>query len=187
MSALVFMAALIVGLLLAETRLSWAHEAALRARGAILPPGDPYRVMAVLYPTAFAAMIAEGIWREAHRPLSDAGAGPSWFAAGLVLFVASKAIKYWAIHALADRWSFRVFIVPGRPLVTSGPYRYITHPNYVGVVGELVSTAMMMQAIVTGPLMTAAFGAALWARIRFESRILRSLDASSAAAPREAS
>lgn len=187
MSALAFMAALIVGLLLAETRLSRAHEALLRARGAILPQGDPYRALALLYPTAFVAMIVEGLWREAHRPVSDGVSGPSWFAAGLVLFVASKALKYWAIHALGERWSFRVFVVPGLPLVTTGPYRYVNHPNYVAVVGELVSAAMMMQASIAGPLMTLAFGAALWARIRFESRILRSIDASSAAIPRGAS
>jgi methyltransferase len=178
MSALAFTAAVVVGLLLAETRLSRVHEAGLRARGALLPAGDPYRALAVLYPTAFAAMILEGLWREAHRPLSDAPAGPSWFAAGVVLFVASKALKYWAIHSLGARWSFRVYIVPGMPLVTSGPYRYVSHPNYIAVIGELVSTAMMMQAVVAGPLTTAAFGAALWARIRFESRILRSIAAS---------
>jgi methyltransferase len=181
MSALAFMAALIVGLLLAETRLSRVHEAALRARGAILPPGDPYRALALLYPTAFVAMIAEGVCRVAMRPVPDISDGPSWFAAGLVLFAASKALKYWAIHSLGERWSFRVFIVPGLPLVAWGPYRYVSHPNYIAVVGELVSAAMMMQAIVTGPLMTLAFGAALWARIRFESQVLRSIGASTSA------
>jgi methyltransferase len=66
-----------------------------------------------------------------------------------------------------------VLIQPERPLVASGPYRYIAHPNYLAVVGELVSTAMMVTAIVTGPLMTVAFGIALWARLRFEERVLK--------------
>jgi methyltransferase len=89
-----------------------------------------------------------------------------------VLFAASKALKYWAIRTLGDRWSFRVLILPGVPLVTAGPYRYVRHPNYIAVVGELVGTAMMVGARVTGPMMIALFGIALWARIRFEERAL---------------
>jgi methyltransferase len=91
----------------------------------------------------------------------------------VVLFTASKLLKYWAIGSLGERWSFRVLIQPDRPLVTSGPYRYVAHPNYLAVVGELVSTAMMVTASVTGPLMTGAFGIALWARLRFEERVLK--------------
>jgi methyltransferase len=125
--------------------------------------------MAVLYPAAFAAMTVEGMWR-ASRPL---GSGPSWLASGLLLFAASKGLKYWAIRTLGDRWSFRVLTLPGAPLVTRGPYRYVAHPNYIAVVGELAGAAMMMRAWVSGPLMLAAFGLVLAARIRFETRVLR--------------
>ena len=90
----------------------------------------------------------------------------------MLLFAASKALKYSAIRAPGYRWSFRVLVLPGRPLVTSGPYRYVAHPNYIAVVGELVGTAMMVGAPVAGPLMVAAFGLVLWARVRFEDRVL---------------
>jgi methyltransferase len=169
-----FLLSTVIGLLLAETRVSREHERRLRARGALLPDGDVYRALALLYPAAFLAMGAEGIWRAAHGlTLPFAESGPSWTASGVVLFVASKALKYWAIGALGERWTFRVYVEPQLPLVTSGPYRYIAHPNYVAVVGELVGAAMMFGALITGPIMFVLFGAALRARVRFETRVLR--------------
>lgn len=179
MTAVAFVAALLAGLMLAEQRVSRTHERALRAAGAFEPADDVYRVMAWLYPGAFGVMVAEGVWRAAHPSVTG---GASWMAAGVLLMAASKGLKYWAIGALGERWCFRVLVLPGRPLVTSGPYRYVAHPNYIAVVGELVSTAMMMRAVITGPMMVAAFGVTLWARIRIEERALR--EATALAAPR---
>jgi methyltransferase len=117
--------------------------------------------MAVAYPAAFLAMGIEGAMRSA--PLEGL------FAAGVLLFAASKGLKYWAIGALGPRWTFRVLLLPALPLVRSGPYRYVAHPNYLAVLGELTGTAMMMGAKVSGPVSLAVFGALLWARIRFET------------------
>jgi methyltransferase len=172
MSGVALVTAVIIGVMLAENRLSRRNERALRASGAVLPPGDVFRALAVLYPASFLAMGVEGAWRASVAP-GAATDGPSWAASGVLLFVASKALKYWAIHALGDRWSFRVLVQPGRPLVTSGPYRYVAHPNYVAVVGELAGAAMMVGARVTGPVMLVAFGIVLWRRLRFEQRALR--------------
>jgi len=164
--------AVIVGLMLAENRLSRANQTALAARGAITPDGDVWPWMAALYPLSFLLMGVEGIWRATTAPVPEAA---SWFAAGLLLFVAAKVVKYWAIRTLADRWSFRVMILPGLPLIRTGPYRYLSHPNYVGVAGELIGAAMMMTAAISGPVMCAAFGVVLWGRVRFENRVLRLL------------
>jgi methyltransferase len=173
-----FVFAVIVGLLLAEARVSRRHERGLRARGAVEPPGDVHWALAVLYPGAFALMGFEGLYRAAALE-AQAGPpvppGPSWFVSGVLLFAASKALKYWAIRTLGARWSFRVLVLPGVPLVSSGPYQYVRHPNYIAVVGELVGAAMMVGARVTGPVMIALFGVALWARIRFEDRALSNL------------
>jgi methyltransferase len=130
--------------------------------------------MAVLYPAAFVVMALEGAWRAAFA--SEPAGGPSLFsgaASGVVLFAASKALKYWAIRSLGERWSFRVLVQPGRPLVRAGPYAFLAHPNYVAVVGELVATAMMVGAPVSGPIMIAAFGVVLWRRVQFENGVLR--------------
>ncbi|HXT69289.1 MAG TPA: isoprenylcysteine carboxylmethyltransferase family protein [Vicinamibacterales bacterium] len=170
MTAVAIAGAVILGLLLAELRVSQIHERWLIEQGAVRPPGDPYVALAILYPLAFLAMIAEGIWRARHS--GGVADGPNWFVSGVLLFVAGKAIKYWAVHTLGPRWTFKVFVLPGRPLATEGPYRYLEHPNYVGLVGELVGAAMMCGAPVTGVVGFLAFGQALWRRIRFESGIL---------------
>jgi methyltransferase len=162
--------AFILGLLLAETRVSQVHERWLVEQGAVRPDGDPYTALKVLYPLAFVAMIGEGMWRAAN--VTAPVAGPNWFLSGLLMFVAAKGIKYWAIRTLGPRWTFKVYVLPGVPLATGGPYRYLAHPNYVGVVGELVGAAMMCGAPVTGIVGLLAFGQALWRRIRFEAGIL---------------
>jgi methyltransferase len=164
--------AAIVGLLLAETRVSRRHESRLRAMGAVEPPGDPWVAIAVLYPAAFLLMGLEGMWRATGAATAPAANAPAWFLSGIVLFAASKALKYWAIASLGDRWTFRILALPGRPLVTTGPYQYVAHPNYIAVVGELVGTGMMMGARVTGPVMTVLFCLALAARVRVENRVL---------------
>ena len=169
----VFAIAMVFGFMLAEQRLSRANEQRLRTAGAVEPPGDPWRALAILYPAAFIAMGVEGAWHATHAAPADAmGWGPSWGASGFVLFAASKVLKYWAIGSLGERWSFRVLVEPGRPLVTSGPYRYVSHPNYIAVAGELVGTAMMMSSFIAGPVMTGAFGVALWSRVKVEERAL---------------
>jgi methyltransferase len=57
--------------------------------------------------------------------------------------------------------------------VTRGPYRFLRHPNYLGVIGELAGVALMSGAIVTGPLALAGFGALILKRIGVEERALR--------------
>lgn len=168
--------AVIIGLLLAENRVSRLHERRLRARGARQPPGDVFLALAWLYPTAFVAMGLEGLWRASTPPaVTTAAEAPSWFVSGALMFLAGKALKYWAIRELGERWTFKVFVLDGQPLVTTGPYQYIAHPNYLGVVGELVGTAMMMGARITGPVMLVLFGLALAARIRFENRVMSTI------------
>ena len=173
MNLLVFTLSAVVGLMIAEARVSSTNEQRLRARGAVEPPGDVYRVMAWLYPASFLVMGAEGIWRAASGAQVSGIGGPSWAASGVVLFVASKVLKYWAIRSLGERWTFKVLVLPGVPLVSDGPYRYVAHPNYIAVVGELLAAAMMFGARITGPVMVIAFGLALLARLKFEQRVLQ--------------
>jgi methyltransferase len=150
--------------MLIEARRSTRNESALRARGGAEPGDDVYPLMRIAYPAAFAAMIAEGVARG--------GPPATWIAAGAVVFAFGKAIKYWAIASLGQRWTFRVIVLPGAPLVRTGPYRFVRHPNYVGVIGEIVGVALMTGAIVAGPIATTAFGVLLMKRIAVEERAL---------------
>lgn len=147
-----------------EAVLSAFNEKLLRARGAIEPPGDVIDRMRFAYPGAFVAMGIEGMLT-----------GPSPMDVllfGLALLGLAKALKIWAISSLGSRWSYRVLVLPGEPLVTSGPYRFVSHPNYLAVVGEIVSVAMIVWAPVTGALAAIGFGWLMVARIRIEDRAL---------------
>jgi methyltransferase len=146
-----------------EARRASANEQAQRSRGGIEPADDVYQLMQVAYPGLFVAMLAEGALRDA----TPAG---EWFIAGLTAFVAAKLLKWWAIVALGSFWTFRVIVVPGSSSIASGPYRIMRHPNYVAVVGEIVGVALMMHAVVSGPLALVGFGTLLMRRIAVENR-----------------
>jgi methyltransferase len=91
---------------------------------------------------------------------------------GGVLFIASKVLKYWAIASLGTFWTFRVIVVPGAALVDSGPYRWLRHPNYVAVVGELIGFAVLVNALIAGPLAVLLFGYLLRRRVVAEEAAL---------------
>ena len=147
-----------------EAVLSAFNEKQLRVRGAIEPEGDVIGSMRWAYPGAFIVMGVEG---------ALTGPAPqSVLMGGLAMFGLAKALKIWAISSLGPRWSYRVLVVPGEPLVTSGPYRFISHPNYLAVVGEIASVAAIVWAPVTGVLATIGFGWLMIARIRIEDRAL---------------
>ena len=140
------------------------HDRALRALGAIEPAGDVYRAMQVAYPGAFLAMLAEGTWR---------GVGPDTLCiVGAGVFVTAKALKYWAIATLGVRWTFRVLVPPASQRLVRGPYRWMSHPNYVAVALELTGVALAMHAGVTGPIGVAGFAYLMWRRIQIEERAL---------------
>ncbi len=140
------------------------NEHAQLARGGVEPPGDVYKVMRVVYPLAFLGMLAEGAL----------GGGPprAVAVAGALVFAAAKALKWWAIVSLGRFWTFRVIVIPGAVLVSRGPYRWLRHPNYVAVIGELVGVAILCGAAVTGVTAMAVFGLLLMKRMAVEERAL---------------
>jgi methyltransferase len=149
--------------MIAEAIRAARNERAQRARGGVEPPGDVYPIMRIAYPAVFLAMLGEGAGR---------GTTPGTMAAGLATFAAAKAIKYAAILTLGRSWTFRVIVVPGDRLVARGPYRYLRHPNYVGVMGELVGAAIMTRAFVSGTVAVLLFAELLRRRIAVEERAL---------------
>ncbi len=157
--------------LLIEAARSAYNEAAQRARGGIEPADDVYPIMRIAYPAAFIAMIVEGAL--------GGGAARGWFAGGIVVFLIAKAVKWWAILSLGRHWTFRVIVVPGDTLVATGPYRFLRHPNYVGVVLELAGVALMTGARIAGPIATIAFVFILAKRIAVEERMLYSANVES--------
>jgi methyltransferase len=155
----------VFGSMLVEASRATANERAQRARGGREPAGDVYTIMRIAYPLAFLAMLIEGALR---------GTPPrSVVLAGAVIFLTAKALKWWAIVSLGTFWTFRVIVVPGARLVATGPYRWLRHPNYAGVMGELVGVALMTAAPVSGVAGIVTFGWLVIRRVSVEERALR--------------
>ncbi len=163
MLLLLLLAAAFVPMVL-EAGLAARHDRRLLARGAVEPPADVYGVMRIVYPASFALMALEG-WLGGARV-------DTMFTAGMGLFASAKALKYWAIAVLGDRWTFRVLVPPGSALVRRGPYRFVRHPNYVAVAAELAGFAVMTEAVVTGVASLILFVLLMMARIRVEEQAL---------------
>jgi methyltransferase len=147
-----------------EARLAARHDRALRAAGAFEPADDVYRWMQIAYPASFLAMALEAA-------LVDARVN-AVLAAGVIVFALAKAMKYWAIATLGPRWTFRVLVPPASSLIQHGPYRFMRHPNYLGVMGELAGMALIARAIVAGALSMLVFAVLIAMRIRVEERAL---------------
>jgi methyltransferase len=156
--------AVVIAFMLVELRISTGNERRLKSRGAVTPPDPVYPMMRLAYPATFVLMAVEGMLRP---PVPF-----EMLSAAVMLFVVAKALKFWAIGSLGELWTYKVYVVPGAPLVTSGPYRLMRHPNYVAVVGEILAIAMVTGARVAGPAGVLGFGLLLWRRIRAEERAL---------------
>jgi methyltransferase len=167
----------VVLIIIIESLIAVRNEQRLLDRGGTIPSGDLFGLMSLTYPFAYVLMGWEGTSRlESAAPGTDLwGPGRAWYLGGLAVFVAAKVLKYWAIGSLGRRWTYRIMVLPGAPLITAGPYRHLAHPNYIAIIGEMAGTAMMMGAAVTGPITTVVFGLILLARIRFEDRVLEAI------------
>jgi protein-S-isoprenylcysteine O-methyltransferase Ste14 len=91
---------------------------------------------------------------------------------GVVLFVAGGALRIWPVFVLGYRFSGLVAIQPGHTLVTSGVYRFIRNPSYLGLLINLLGWALAFRSLV-GVLLTAITIPSLIARIRAEEALLR--------------
>ena len=93
----------------------------------------------------------------------------------LVLVVTSQALRWWCIATLGPRWNTRVIVVPGLAAVSTGPYRWFRHPNYVAVVVEGLALPLVHAAWVTALVFTVADAALLRVRLRAENAALATL------------
>jgi len=94
----------------------------------------------------------------------------------LCLAVSCQVLRWWCIRTLGPRWNTRVVVVPGLPRVTTGPYRYFAHPNYVAVVVEGVALPMVHGAWITASVFTLLNAWLLSVRVRVENAALASAE-----------
>lgn len=161
---------LVVAERLAELVLSRRNAAWSHAQGGRETGERHYLVMVVLHTGFLAAVLVEAYLR---RP--DVAAALAW--SMLVLVVAAQGLRWWCIATLGHRWNTRVIVVPGLPPVRSGPYRWLSHPNYVAVVVEGFALPLVHACWWTALGFSVANAALLRVRIGVENAALASLPA----------
>jgi methyltransferase len=93
----------------------------------------------------------------------------------LALVVASQGLRWWCIATLGHQWNTRVIVIPGAPRITGGPYRYLSHPNYVAVVVEGFALPLVHSAWMTAVVFSVLNAFLLAVRLRVENQALASL------------
>ena len=92
--------------------------------------------------------------------------------AWLAVFVVLQALRVWVIVTLGPRWTTRIVVLPGAPLVRRGPYRWVSHPNYLVVAGEILVLPLVFGLVAYGVAFSLLNAIVLWIRIRAEDRAL---------------
>ena len=107
-------------------------------------------------------------WLAPNRPVS-----PFW----LALFVVLEMGRIWVLASLGRRWTTRIIVLPDEPLVRRGPYRFISHPNYLIVIGEIAVLPLVFGLWQIALIFTLVNAGVLTIRVREEERALRPLPA----------
>ena len=142
---------------LAELMLAQRNTKKLLARGAIeMAPGH-YPFMVLLH----AAWLAV-LW--------FLGPGPPIEVVPLIIFALLQVGRVWVIATLGERWTTRIIVLPGAPLVNTGPYRWFNHPNYMIVVGEFAVLPLVFGLPIVSIVFSVLNGLLLWVRIRAEDK-----------------
>lgn len=90
----------------------------------------------------------------------------------LAIFAVLQGLRVWVLLVLGPRWTTRLLIMPGETLVRSGPYRYLSHPNYAVVAGEIAALPLAFGQPLFALLFTLVNGVILYTRIKAENRAL---------------
>lgn len=114
---------------LIELQIASSNEAYLRRRGAIEYGEKHYPVMVALHSFWLLSCLVEW-WSGTQTAL--AGVVLGW-----LMLLCGQTLRWATIRTLGRRWTTRVLVLPGEPLVKGGPFQWISHPNYLGVVLEI--------------------------------------------------
>jgi methyltransferase len=132
----------------------------LKARGGVEHGQRHYPLMVVLHASWLVA-ITIGIHHD-----TAVRAFP------LMCFALLQGLRVWVLASLGRYWTTRVITIPGVPLVQRGPYRFLSHPNYLVVVGEMAALPLVFGQITNAIVFSALNAAVLTWRIRIENAAL---------------
>ncbi len=138
----------------------WAHS-----RGGVEYGQRHYAWMKRLHTAFFIGCAVEAIVFD--RPFAPALAIPM-----LLIVIACQATRWWTMRALGPYWNTRILVIPGARPVTTGPYHWLKHPNYLVVVIEVFAIPMVAGAWITALVFSVANALLLRTRIRCEEAAL---------------
>jgi methyltransferase len=147
---------------LGELVLARTNTRRLLARGAIEVAAGHYPLVVAMH-TAW--LISLWVWGR-HQPVG---------AVALAVFIVLQALRLWVMATLGRRWTTRIIVVPGQPLVSSGPYRYLSHPNYVVVAAEIAVLPLALHLPLLALTFTVLNAGVLGIRINAEARALAAM------------
>lgn len=153
----------LVELVVSQRNLAWS-----RARGGVEFGAGHYPAMVVLHVGLLVGCLAEVILLD--RPFLPWLGWPM-----LAIVIAAQVLRWWCITTLGQQWNTRVVVVPGAPRVTGGPYRLMSHPNYVAVVIEGIALPLVHSAWITAVVFTVLNAVLLKTRIGTENAALARL------------
>jgi methyltransferase len=165
-TAYVVLVVLYAGERLAELAVSTRNARWATSRGGVESGARHYPLMVLLHTGLLAGCVVEVLVLD--RSFLPALGWPM-----LVLAAAAQGLRWWSISSLGRRWNTRVLVVPGLPLVRSGPYRWWRHPNYMAVVVEGLALPLVHSAWLTALLFTLLNAPLLAVRLRVEEAALR--------------
>lgn len=157
---------LAVGLLrLVEMRISRRHQKEMAARGAAKVDEPKFRWMVLLHTAVLiGAALEVAILKRPFLP---------WLAAPMfIIFLAANALRWWVIRSLGAHWNVQVVDSTRLGVVTSGPFRYVRHPNYAAVFSELLALPLIHTAWITAIAGAIAHIGVLAQRLSTEERVL---------------
>jgi methyltransferase len=91
----------------------------------------------------------------------------------LLLFALVQILRFWTLASIGRRWTTRIIVKPGEQLVAKGPYRFVSHPNYLVVVLEILLLPSVFGLYAVAVLFSLLNAAALLIRIPAEASALR--------------
>lgn len=160
-----FLIAAVAAERVAELILSRRNQRRLAARGGVEHGASHYPWMVALHTSFLAACVAEPwLLHRSYHP------GPAR-AVGAVVAL-TMALRFWSMSALGVRWTTRIVVVPGDPVVGTGPYRLLRHPNYAAVLVELFVLPLAHGAWLTSLVFGSLNAVLLRTRVRCEEAAL---------------
>ncbi|HVO56901.1 MAG TPA: isoprenylcysteine carboxylmethyltransferase family protein [Dongiaceae bacterium] len=167
LSVILYLALLlaVAALRIFELRISKSHQKEMLGHGAAKVKDPNFRWMAMFHTLVLIGAALEVVFL--HRPFLPALGIPM-----LVVFVLTNLVRWWVIRTLGEHWNVQVMDSTRLGVITTGPFRYVRHPNYAAVFVEMIALPLIHTAWITALAGAVAHIIVLSLRLSVEERVL---------------